>query len=186
MQRVLRYRLQAVILLVAIVVATAGLFLSGAVGGSSKAKTKVPIEPIAMSEPFIINLADTDSVHYVKLALALQLEPMTEEEKLLFEAEPVSEGHGGGAAQPVTGPVRVAADPTLRDAVINTVARFTAKELLTPAGKEELKRALLRSFDQVAQEQAPHKAQGDDSKAVDPAHPPFHIENVYFSEYAVQ
>lgn len=186
MQKLLRYRLQIVILVIAAGAAIGGLYIAGVLGGGHAVAKKVTVEPVALDEPFIINLADTDAVHYMKLSLAVQLEPMTEEEKLAFETAPEAEGHGGGG-DAVTGPIRVATDPTLRDAVITTVARFTSKELLTPAGKQELKQALLQSFDAVAQDQAPPAPpKGEKAATHDPAHPPFHIEKVYFEEYAVQ
>lgn len=199
MKMITKYRLPLIILLIAAIAGGAGLYLAGMIGGKDAPVQKERLEPIKLGEePFILNLADTERTAYVKLGLYVELEPMTPEDKLLFEAAPESGGHGGGGADAITGPKRVSADPTLHDAVIDVTSRFTSDELLTPAGKEDLKEALLERFDKVARDQAPAKPKtaGKHGKAAaakheepvhrNPAHAPFHISDVYFTSYAVQ
>lgn len=162
--------------------AVGGLFMTGMIGGEKVDNTKVTPETIKLSESFVVNLADTDEAHLAKLGVAVQLEPMKTLDHDAFSGANAGGGHGGGG-DVKTGPIRVAEDPELRDAVLDTVGRFTAAELLSPEGKEQLKKDLLKRFDAVA---ARHPvAHGKDAHH-DMAAPPYHVADVFFYEYVVQ
>lgn len=176
-------KLIIIIALVAVIGGGAAMFLMG--GGEDPALThKVPMEPIALTNPFIINLSDTDASHYVKLSVAIQLEPMVEHDKEVFLHGLDAGGHGGGSGP--TGATRVAEYPPFRDAVIETVARFRSDELLTPEGKDRLREALLDRFEDVAKRDEKLKGKPLKDEVHDPGLPPFHVHDVYFNEFAVQ
>lgn len=172
-----------VIVLIGVAVAAgAGLYLSGMVGGKAEKPVKdAVIEPVALAEPFVINLAD-EEVHYAKLNVALQLAPMTAEDQVLFSS---GGGGGHGAAGP-TGPERVAGYPKFRDALIEVTSKFTYGELLTEQGKAHLKAELLERFEQIAKEDTMPKPKNGEEEHHDPSTAPYHVENLYFTEFALQ
>ena len=97
-------KLIIIIALVAVIGGGAAMFLMG--GGEDPALTrKIPMEPIALTDPFIINLSDTDASHYVKLSIAIQLDPMVEADKEMFLHGAGGGGHEGGSSE--TGATRV-------------------------------------------------------------------------------
>jgi flagellar basal body-associated protein FliL len=174
---------RTIIIAVAVLAAAVGgLFMTGMIGGGKPDNTKVTPETITLSEPFLVNLADTDEVHIAKLGVAVQLEPMKTLDHDAFTGANAGGGHGGGG-DTKTGPMRVAEDPELRDAVLDSVSRFTAAELLSPEGKERLKKDLLVRFDKVAQRHP--VAHGKDAHH-DMAAPPYHVADVFFPEYVIQ
>lgn len=181
-QKLFRFKLQIFVLAIAAVAAGAGLYIAGIVGPShEKTVKKLPIEDISFVEPFIVNVAGKDeNLHYIKLRLAVSLEPMAEADHAEFGLVP-EKGHGGGES--VTGKMRLASDATLRDAVNVTVAQFTADDLVTPEGKQRLKKALLTKFAEVASDKTPHPLA--DGKGSDAAYAPYHIEDVYFEDFQV-
>lgn len=186
MQKIARFKLPILVLAISAVAVVAGLYIAGfmpGVGTSTALKQRV--EPVSFTEPFVVNLADPSEVHYVKLRIAMELEPMTKDDLLLFTSPP--EGGHGSSLDAVTGVTRLAKDPTLRDAAIDVISRFTSDELVTPKGKDDLKHALLVRFDEVAQSNRLPPPKGTrEGIAHNPAHPPWNVQDVYFEEFAVQ
>lgn len=179
-----RFRLPLIILVIAGIAAGGGTLLAKKLLGQGKPDPKVPVRAVAFEAPFIVNLADSgETMHYIKLALAVELEPMTHEDHAIFMAggPEAGGGHGGGAAE--TGPMLVAKDPSLRDAVIRATAGFASAQLLTPAGKEELKKAILANMEDVTERYSHGAPHGEHKNA---AEQPYHVKDVLFTEYAVQ
>lgn len=172
-----------IVLIGVVVAAAAGLYLSGMLGGEKEKPVKHAVAPIPLAEPFIINLADPDVDRLVKLNIAVQLEAMTVEDRDHFLGLGGG-GHGGG--KELGGTERVSQYPKFRDAVIEVTSKFTYDELRSAKGKELLKAALLHRFEEIAAEDTPHKPKKAEEAHHDSASPPFHIENVYFQEFAVQ
>lgn len=159
-----------------LIVAGAVASMSG-IGGKKGPEPKLPIEPIPMSEPFVVNLADTDATHYAKVGIAVELAPMPASEHALFVGG--GGGHGGGES----GADKVAVYTPFRDAVIRTISGFTSEELLRPQGKDDLKVALRAEFAKVYthdKEMAKH----DEHHA--PTSPPYEVSEIYFTDFAVQ
>ena len=151
-------------------------------GGKDPALTrKLPLEPVAFTDPFIINLADTENTHYVKLAVAVQVEPMIAADRTAF-----LEGMGKKEGAKETGVTRIQVYPPLRDAIIDTVARFRSDELLSPSGKDRLRQALLDKFEDVAKRDEALEGKPIKGEVKDPGLPPYHIHDVFFNEFAVQ
>lgn len=170
-------------LIIVIVLAAvgAGLFASGIVGGKPDGPVKKHvIEPITLAEPFTVNLADTDSDRHAVVNVALQLEPMDDEHWATFTGANAG-GHGGGGEPP--GPAMVATYPKFYDAVVSVTSRFTATELKTPRGKDELRTALLAKFAEIAEQDAAAYKAG--AKTEGHVHPPFHVLDVYFTKYII-
>ena len=172
-----RIRLIVLITVVAACAAVAGLYFTGVIGGSSGPVKKVHVEPVSLTEPFIINLADTASVHLVKLGLSLQVADMSSADRSSFS------GSGAADAGAPTGASHLATYAPIRDAVIDTVSQFTSAELSTADGKSQLKAELLRAFAQVEAKDRHNEGAGAKH---DPTIAPFKITDVYFSELAVQ
>jgi flagellar basal body-associated protein FliL len=168
-----------IIAAVAVIAGGAMMFLGG--GEDPKYSQIVPIAPIPMTEPFIINLADADGIHYVKLSVAVQLKPMKYKYKDIF-----MHGAGGGHGKVVTGPEKVAAYPPFRDAVIEVTSRFRSDELVKPSGKERLRQALLDRFEEVAVHDKKLAAKPLPGEIKDPGYPPYYVNDVFFNEFAVQ
>lgn len=196
----LKSKLSIVVVALVLVAAAGGLAFGDKlpfVGGPKAPEPKASPADITFEQPFIVNLADADATHYVKLGIAVRLEPMTAHDMHVFDAGGLEAG-GHGASGP-TGSELVAKNPALRDAVIRTVARFTSTELLTPAGKNKLTHQLLVEFDHVAQKLTPKPHTGADGKHKkakeaaaskheehNAAQPPYHVQDVMFTEFAVQ
>lgn len=186
-QKVLRVmgkkKLIIIIAVVAILGGAGAMMFMG--GGKDPALTrKLPMEPIAFTDPFIVNLADTDNTHYIKLSVAVQVEPMIAADKQVFLHGAASGGHGGGDKE--TGATRIAAYPPFRDAVIDVVARFRSDELLSPTGKDRLRQALLDKFEDVAKRDEALEGKPIKGEVKDPGLPPYHVHDVFFNEFAVQ
>lgn len=172
-----------IILAVVLAAAGAGLFFSGMVGGKEEGPVKKHvIEPIALTGPFTVNLADTDSNRFLAYNVAVQLEPMDDVHWAAFSGAGGG-GHGGGGEAP--GPAKVAVYPKFYDAVTTIPSTFKADELKTPEGKARLKEALLDRFHEIAEIDAAEAKAG--AGADDPAHvgPPYHVQDVYFTKYVV-
>ena len=96
--------------------------------GSNKHKVveKKPVNMVSLGE-FVVNLADTAEMRYVKTSVVLGV-----------EGEIKSEGGGkeGGEG---------GANPVVRDAVIQALSSKTFSELAKPTGKEELKKDIIAS-----------------------------------------
>lgn len=191
LSRLSRFKLPIVVLVIAGVAAAGGLTLAKRMtGGGKEAVAKQPLTPVEFAKPFIINLADTDSMHYIKLSLAVELAPMSADDRKAFEAGVQPEGGGHGeSSSGSTGPTLVANDTELRDAVIRTVSQFTSSELLTLRGKEQLERRLLLEFAKLRTDQlnefSVSGAKGE-KPPHNPALPPYDIREVDYSEYSIQ
>jgi flagellar basal body-associated protein FliL len=171
-----RLRFMIIATVVAACAAVGGLFFAGVIGSGGSPAAKVRAEPVRLTDPFIVNLADTDSVHYVKLGLAVQVADMPADDLKKFAGQPGAEGTGAP-----TGAGTLAVYPPVRDAVIDVVSQFTAARLNTQDGKAQLKSELLQAFTQVAQRDQHGKAAEHDVTK-----PPFKITDVYFLDFAVQ
>lgn len=172
-----------IILAVVLAAAGAGLFFSGIVGGKEGPTKKHAIEPIALAEPFVVNLADADRERYLAFNVALKLEPMDDEHWAAFSGAGGG-GHGGGGEAP--GPPKVASYPKFYDAVISVASTFRANQLRSEEGQAKLKEALLERFHEIAEVDA---AEAKASAGYDdPAHvgPPYHVMDVHFTKYVIQ
>jgi flagellar basal body-associated protein FliL len=169
-------------IIIAIVIAAvgAGLFASGMVPGKTDGPIKKHVvEPVALAEPFTVNLADTDGKHFAVINVALQLEPMGDDQWVAFNGE--TGGHGGGGEAP--GPAKLATYPKFSDAVMNVTSGFTTRELNSKEGKLLLKEALLTRFAEIAeQDAADYKAGAEDGPH---AGPPYHVMDVFFTKYII-
>ena len=173
-----------IIIVIVLAAAGAGLFASGMVGGTSDGPQKKHVmEEISLAEDFTINLADTDADAVLALNVAVKLEPMDEEHWAAFTGANAG-GHGGGGEAP--GPLKVSTYPKFRDAVITVASTFTSEDLKSEAGKEELKKALLNRFAEIAEiDEADYKVSAGHD---DPTHvgPPYHVQDVVFTKFAIQ
>jgi flagellar basal body-associated protein FliL len=89
------------------------------------ALAKEPGPTYAIADPFIVNLADTDSPHFAKIAIALEVS------KLSASLVP-AEGHGSD-------PVAIEEEPEIRDIIISAIQKFDSGELGAASGRTELK-----------------------------------------------
>lgn len=80
-----------IILVIVLAAAGAGLFASGMIGGKPEGPTKKhAVEPIALAEPFVVNLADADATRLLAFNVAVQLEPMDDIHWAAFSAPAVA------------------------------------------------------------------------------------------------
>lgn len=173
-----------IILVIVLAAAGAGLFASGMIGGKPEGPTKKhAVEPIALAEPFVVNLADADATRLLAFNVAVQLEPMDDIHWAAFSGAGGG-GHGGAAEAP--GPPKVATYPRFYDAVITVASTFTADQLNTADGKAELKEALLTRFHEIAEQD--ESTYGKSAGADDPHHvgPPYHVQDLEFTKFVVQ
>jgi len=116
-----------------------------------KALAKEPGPIYTMAEPFVVNLADgEDSPHFAKVGVALRFS--------MFSAAEILPAKG-------TEPAHVEADSELRDIIISTLQEHSSAELSEPAGRSEVKKAIVREVNKET-----------DLKILD----------VYYTEFAVQ
>jgi flagellar FliL protein len=115
----------AIILAVAVIAFGSGFVVMKKMFGkpSKPASTAVVIGETVPLDEFLINLADTDSSHYVKATIALGLVQ-------------------GKAAEEFKTKI-----PQARDAIVMTMSAKTLSEVDTTAGKEALKKELVASID---------------------------------------
>jgi flagellar basal body-associated protein FliL len=175
-----KLKLPVIIALVA-VAAVAGLFMSGMVGGKSEGPVKKHVvEPVPLAGDFTINLKDGSGNDYAVLNVALQLEPMAEEEWATWSGANAG-GHGGSGEAP--GPAALAAYPKFADAINAVTSTFTAQELKNPEGKASLKQELLERFSEIAEQDAADYKAG----AAEEGHagPPYHVMDVFFPKYLI-
>jgi flagellar FliL protein len=107
--------------------AVGGVTAAGAAGPKA-AEVKVATHAMVM-EPMLVNLADADGHSYLRAGVTLQIEDPPKK-----KGEKETETKDGKVAAEVTAP--------LRDAVLAVLGRQRSEELLTPDGKERLKREL--------------------------------------------
>ncbi len=82
---------------------------------------KLPTTSVALGE-FVVNLADTDQIRYLKASIALDV------------TGPVPKSGEGGESGP---------DPKIRDAVIGVLSSKRFADMVAPNGKEVLKKDIL-------------------------------------------
>jgi flagellar FliL protein len=111
------------VVLVVLLLAGAGVFVMKSRGAKhgGEAKKKGPTSTMALGE-FVVNLADTGEVRYLKTNVVLEL---------VGEAPGSGGGHGGGGGEGANAPVR--------DAIIQVMSSKRFSELVSPAGKDKLK-----------------------------------------------
>jgi flagellar basal body-associated protein FliL len=171
-----------IIAVAVLAVAYAGLTMTGMLGGEDKAAAakKHMVEPVPLKpeQDFTVLLKDTDSARYAVLGVAVQLEPMDQVHYDAFTGAGGG-GHGGGGEAP--GPPKVAEYPKFANAIVDAAGTFSASELKSPEGKEQLKDLLRQKFAEIAEQDA------TDYKSDDPHHvgPPYHVMDVYFTKYIV-
>jgi flagellar FliL protein len=102
--------------------ATHALFM-GAKKMSSKAESIDRSTRVLVLDPFLVNLSDPDGNSYLRLALALRLQ-------------------NGNAKGTDTTSEKV----ELRDTILDVLARQSSEELLSPNGKEILKKQIMQAF----------------------------------------
>lgn len=136
--------------LIVLLLAGAGVFVMKSRGTKhgKDEKVKGPISTMALGE-FVVNLADTGEVRYLKTNVVLEL---------AGEAPGGGGGHGGGGGEGANAPVR--------DAIIQVMSSKRFSELVTPAGKDQLKADMIAAV----------------NKRLEHAE----VTNVYFSEFAMQ
>jgi flagellar basal body-associated protein FliL len=94
------------------------------------ALAKEPGPTHAIADPFIVNLADTDSPHFAKIAIALEVSKLS-------AAMVPAEGHGSD-------PVAIEGEAEIRDIIISTIQKFDSGELAHASGRTELKETLVK------------------------------------------
>ncbi|MCC6484566.1 MAG: flagellar basal body-associated FliL family protein [Armatimonadetes bacterium] len=124
--------LPIVILVLVLALAGTGFVLLKGGGKPKKDARPAPKALVMMPlEEFVVNLADTQDPHYLKLEINLGI---------AGEAPAGGgEGHGEGSADPRL--------PVIRDSIISTVAHYSYAQLLRPEGKERLKEDILKELE---------------------------------------
>jgi len=116
--------------------------------GSVAAKNAGATTHTEVLEPLLINLSDEGGHAYLRLGVVL-----AEEEEPVVKPK--------DEAKPVAG-----ADAAVRDTIFDVLGRQTSTALLTPDGKESLKRNLMSAI-------ALHN-------------PELHVKTIYFTDFLVQ
>lgn len=105
-------------------------------------------QPIAFYEPmeFLVNLADTESTHYLKTTVSLGSRVGEEEAAQPGKKKGHGGGHGGGQGaagpQPAIFSVIKAREPMIRDLIISVISSYPMAVLASVQGKRELKDTL--------------------------------------------
>ena len=145
----------AVVLLVVIGV-VAFLFLSkgekkegegaeGEEGAAEHAEEEKTHYATAQLESFIVNLGETNT--FLKVTLLLEFDPaLAEKATAKGSAGSGGEKEGGGGGVP---PLFATRMPMIRDAIIRVLSSKKAEEVLTAAGKEELKQELIEAVNEA-------------------------------------
>lgn len=97
---------------------------------SSKGAGKDPnaeIKTVLHLEPFVVNLADSEDNHFLRVGVDLGLDA----------APSGKEGKGGDGAVPMA---------RIRDCILEVLSSWHSDALLAPEGKEKLKTELLRAL----------------------------------------
>lgn len=108
--------------------------LGGKKGGAHAAKEKVPTTELALGE-FVVNLADTSQIRYLKTDLVLVVEGKAE-----AGGEGGEGGEGGGK------------NSRIRDAVIGVLSGKRFADLVRPGGKDVLKKDILVAVNERMEE----------------------------------
>lgn len=120
------------IIVVAAVMLLAGLGIFLLKGGKSHKPEKQPTTQMALGE-FVVNLADTSEVRYVKVDIVLEVEGEVH----------ASEGEGGEGSH---------GDPRVRDAIIQVMSGKHFAQLGRPEGKETLKKDIITAVNERMKE----------------------------------
>ena len=119
-----------VLLLIALAVALAGAgagwFLFGRKSVAAKNTDPKPVTVLHL-DPFIVNLADTDRDAYLRVGIDLGVTGLPNPKK----------GDEEKAAAPVA---------EIRDAILSVLSTYHSSELLSPAGKKQLKDSLMAAL----------------------------------------
>lgn len=177
-----------IIVAIVVVAGIAGLLLSGVVGGGPEGPVKKhAIEPVALVSPspsgsFLVNLKDPECSCFLKLNVALKLEPMDQK---TWEGWSGANAGGHGGATEAPGPAAMAKYATFHDAINRVVGGFSSNELLAPGGQQALQDELLKEFAVIAErDEAEHESTFQDDAHMGVG-PPYHVAEVYFPEYLV-
>lgn len=120
----------------------------GEAGNDHEAKSQKEL-PMSFYQPmeFLVNLGDTDANHYLRATLSLGVR-LTEADIKHHEeaAKSGGGGHGGKAEdhgpQPVLFTHLKTQEPIVRDIVISVISNYTMDDLVSTAGKTELKETI--------------------------------------------
>lgn len=158
----------------AVIVLIAGLGIVLLKGKKPKGPVKLPEFEMALGD-FVVNLADTSEVRYLKVNIVLVAEgaaPKSEGGE--------GEGKGGGS-------------PKVRDAIIGVLSSKHFSELATAAGKEELKKEIMDSINKKPAEESTglkeaKKSSGKEEKEESDGlnEEGYKVVDVYFNEFAMQ
>ena len=97
-----------------------------------KALAKEPAGIYTITEPFVVNLADTTERRFAKVGVALQYSELS---AALFGGA----GHGSAADAVV-----IPEEPEVQDIIISTLQERTAHELATKKGRVEVKEMIVK------------------------------------------
>ena len=126
----------------------AGWFFLGRKNVAAKSGAPAPVTILHLDK-FIVNLADTDRDAYLRVGIDLGVTAMP---------QPKSGGKDDGNG---AGPV-----PEIRDAILGVLSTYHSSDLLTPAGKKQLKHSLIAALN---------------SKV-----PGLEVRDIYFTDFLVQ
>jgi len=122
------------VLIVALLAGLGIFMLKGKGGKAKKEEVKGPTTEMALGE-FVVNLADTAQTRYLKATVVIEVEG----------AKPKGGGaHGEGGGE--------GGDPKVRDAVIQVLSGKHYTELISPEGKEELKKEIIAAVNERLEE----------------------------------
>lgn len=178
-------KLKLPIIIVAVVVAAgAGLYLSGMIGGTSGGPLKKhAVAPVTMSAPFTVNTTDTDAQHFAVFNVALKLAPMDEAHWANWSGASAG-GHGGSGEAP--GPIELASYAKYRSAIVEVASGMSMETLSTQVGKESLKKQLLDRFAEIAEVDEAEAKSSPENPATVGIEPPYHVDEVFFTDFALQ
>lgn len=141
----------AVPVLLLVVAVVAKMFVFAPAPPDEAALAKEPGPVYTMTEPFVVNLADADGTpHFAKVGVAMRFSELSAAEIIPGKGEK---------------PAEVEADAELRDIVIATLQSHTSAQLASPAGRQAVKKAIVREVN---------------------THTELKILDVYYTEFAVQ
>lgn len=159
------------IIVLGVIVVLAGIGIVLIKDKKHSGPVKLPEFEMALGD-FVVNLADTNEVRYLKVNIVLVAEgsaPKVESSE--------GEGKGGGS-------------PKVRDAIIAVLSSKHFSELATAAGKEELKIEIIEAINKKpAEESTGYKeaVKPKDAGSSDGLNEEgFKVVDVYFNEFAMQ
>lgn len=136
-----------VIILLAIVLAGGGFFGMKIMGASKKKEPEKPkVGQVMELQEFLLNLKDKT---WLKVSLALGIAEGAE-----LHGAGGGGGHGGGGATD---------DPKMRDIIIRVLTSKTLDDIMSPEGKEQLKRDILHALNAAYGEHDTESKHDDES-----------------------